>query len=71
MKATEEGKLFGSVSVGTIVDAFKKAGFDDIQKSEINISEGPMRQVGEYEIELILHTDVAVKVKVNVVAIKE
>ncbi len=71
VKATEEGKLFGSVSVGVITEALKKAGFDDVKKSEVSIPEGPIRQVGEYDIDLILHTDVVVKIKANIVASEE
>ena len=71
VKATEEGKLFGSVSTGVIVEALKKDGFDDVKKSEINIPGGQMRQIGEYDVDLMLHTDVTVKIKVNIVAAEE
>lgn len=67
VKATEEGKLFGSVSTSTIASALKDAGFD-VKRSEITMPQGAIRQIGEYEITLLLHSDVTVKVKVNVVA---
>lgn len=69
-KATEEGKLFGSITGSTIASALKDLGFD-VKKSEISMPQGAIRQAGEYEIILLLHTDVTVKVKVNVVAEKE
>ncbi len=49
--AGEEGKLFGSVAAHDIVEAFKEQGHD-IAKSEVRLPEGPLRQVGEYELEL-------------------
>ncbi len=67
VKATEEGKLFGSVSTSVIAHALKEAGFD-VKRSEIMLPQGAIRQVGECEITLLLHSDVTVKVKVNVVA---
>ena len=70
VKATEEGKLFGSVSTSTIAHALKNAGFD-VKRSEITLPQGAIRQVGEYEITLLLHSDVTVKIKVNVVAAAE
>ena len=69
MKATEEGKLFGSVSTSMISHSLKDAGFD-VKRSEVSMPQGPIRKVGEYEIILLLHTDVTTKIKVNVVAIK-
>ena len=68
MKATEEGKLFGSVNTSTIANALKEAGFD-VKRSEVSMPQGPIRQVSENEITLLLHTDVTVKIKVNVVPI--
>ena len=67
MKASEEGSLFGSVSTREIVQAFKASG-EEIDKSEIILPEGPIHQLGEFEINLQLHTDVNVPIKINVVA---
>lgn len=66
-KAGDEGKLFGSIGVRDIADAITAAG-TDVEKSEVRLPEGPLRVVGEYDIELQLHTDVTVEVKVAVVA---
>ena len=54
----EEGKLFGSVGVRELEEAIAAAG-GDINKSEINLPEGPIRFVGEYAIECQLHVDVS------------
>ncbi|WP_336367202.1 50S ribosomal protein L9 [Marinobacter sp. C2H3] len=66
-KAGEEGKLFGSIGVRDIADAVT-AGGTDVEKSEVRLPEGPIRSTGEYEIELQLHTDVTVTIKLAVVA---
>jgi large subunit ribosomal protein L9 len=66
-KAGEEGKLFGSIGVRDIADAIT-AGGTEVEKSEVRLPEGPIRVTGEYEIELQLHSDVEVSVKLAVVA---
>lgn len=66
-KAGDEGKLFGSVGTIDIAEAFTKAG-TPVAKHEVRLPEGPMRNIGEYEIELQLHADVVVPVKINIVA---
>lgn len=65
--AGDEGKLFGSVSVADIADALSNAGIE-VKKSEVSLPEGPIRNIGEYDIDIHLHTDVTQVVKVNVVA---
>lgn len=66
-KAGEEGKLFGSIGVRDIADAITAAG-TEVEKSEVRLPEGPLRLVGEYEIELQLHSDVSVNINLAVVA---
>ena len=65
--AGEEGKLFGSVGVAEIAEALTAAGVE-VEKREVSLPEGPIRQVGEYEIDIHLHSDVTETVKVNVIA---
>ncbi len=55
--AGDEGKLFGSVGIRELEDALVAAG-SDINKSEINMPDGPIRFVGEFSIECQLHVDV-------------
>jgi len=55
--AGDEGKLFGSVGIRELEDALATAG-SDINKSEINMPDGPIRFVGEFSIECQLHVDV-------------
>lgn len=65
--ASEEGKLFGSVTVAEVAKAVTDAGVE-ISKAEVSMPEGPIHMVGEYEIAIYLHSDVAQPVKVVVVA---
>jgi large subunit ribosomal protein L9 len=66
MKAGDEGKLYGSVGTHDIAEALEAQGAE-IAKSEIRMPAGPIRLVGEYEIDVHLHTDVNVAIKVVVV----
>ncbi len=59
------GKLFGSVGTPDIAEACKALGFD-VVRSEIRLANGPLRLVGEHQIELHFHTDVNVSVTVVV-----
>lgn len=65
--AAHEGKLFGSVGPRDIAEAFTKSGHE-LHKSEVVMGEGPIRNVGEYEVHVKLHADVETTVKVVVVA---
>lgn len=62
-KAGDEGKLFGSVGTKDVADAISAAGHA-IEKREVRMPEGAIRQVGTYDISLQLHSDVVVTVKV-------
>lgn len=66
-KAGEEGKLFGSIGTRDIADAITKAGIE-VAKSDIHLPMGALRQVGEYDIEVELHSDVETIIKISVVA---
>lgn len=67
-KAGNEGRLYGSVGSADIVEAAAKGGID-IKRSQVRMDE-LIRQVGEYEVKIRLHTDVQGTVKVNVVPAK-
>ena len=66
-KAGEEGKLFGSVGTSDIADAINAAGVE-VERNEIRLPEGAFRQTGEYDVDLHLHTDVNVTVKLVIEA---
>lgn len=65
--ASPEGKLFGSVGPRDIADAFTNAGAA-LDKSEVVMSDGPIRHIGEFEVQLHLHADIDTRVKVIVVS---
>ena len=60
-----EGKLFGSITATDIADALNAAGAD-IDRNEVRLPTGPLRNTGEYNIDIQLHADVVEVVKVNV-----
>ncbi len=66
-KAGDEGKLFGSIGTRDIADAITEAGVD-IAKSEVRLPLGAIRETGEFEIAIHLHTDVDTSIKVVVIA---
>jgi large subunit ribosomal protein L9 len=66
-KAGGEGKLFGSVGTSDIAEATTKAGFD-VERSEVRLPHGPIRQAGEHLVQIHLHTDVTVELPVTIVA---
>jgi large subunit ribosomal protein L9 len=66
-QAGDEGKLFGSVGTNDIADAVTAAGVE-VTRAEVRMPEGAIREVGEFEFAIHLHTDVDATVKVTVVA---
>ncbi len=65
-KVSEEGKLFGSVSTLDITEAMQAAGHD-LQKSEIHLGAGPLKDVGDHEIAVTLHPEIDIKITVSIV----
>ena len=66
-KAGEEGKLFGSIGTRDIAEAITKAGVET-QKSQVHLPMRVLRQAGEYEIEIELHSDLDAVIKINIVS---
>ena len=67
VKSAEEGRLYGSIGVSELVRAADAAGVA-LEKSEIRLPNGPLRQLGEHEVSVQLHSDVIAMLKVNIVA---
>lgn len=65
--AGDEGKLFGSIGTTDIANAVTAAGVE-IDKSEVKLPEGTLREVGEYDIDLQLHSDVIQSIKLVIAA---
>ena len=64
-QAGSEGKLFGSIGTVDIAEALGKMGVE-VERSEVRLTDGPLRVVGEHQVELHLHADVNVNVTVVV-----
>jgi len=69
-KSGTEGKLFGSIGNADIASALTEAGAA-IEKRVVRLPDGPIRQAGEYEIVLHLHTDVDATAKVTIIGEEE
>jgi len=65
-RASDEGKLYGSIGVAEIAQAVIDAAGVEICNSEVHMPEGPIRQTGEYEFMVELHTDIETMIKVNI-----
>ncbi len=65
--AGDEGKLFGSVGTRDIAEAITAAGVE-LDKSEVRLPEGVIRETGEYEIMVQVHSEVTATIAVAVVA---
>ena len=65
--ASTEGKLYGSIGPREIAEALTKIGHK-VEKSEVVMGEGPLRNIGEYDVLVHLHADIETTVKVIVVA---
>ena len=65
-KAGVDGRLFGSVTNYDIVEALEKQGHE-VERSQVRMPQGPLKQVGEVPIQIVLHTDVTVTITVAVI----
>lgn len=65
-QATEEGKLYGSIGVAEICEGLAAKSVE-IDKREVMLPEGPIHSIGEYKIDIQLHSEVVAKLQVEVV----
>ena len=64
-KAGVDGKLFGSVTNADISEALRAQDFD-VPKAAIRMPQGPLKNVGDHQIKVALHTDIVVTITVSV-----
>jgi large subunit ribosomal protein L9 len=64
-KAGPDGRLFGSVTNYDIVEALQKQGHE-VERANIRMPQGPLKQVGDFPLEVALHTDVTASIIVSV-----
>jgi large subunit ribosomal protein L9 len=65
-KAGVDGRLFGSITNYDIADALGKQGFE-VNKAQIRMPQGPLKQVGEHPITVALHSDVTANITVTII----
>jgi len=68
--AGSEGKLFGSIGTIDIAEACAALGVP-VERSEVRMPDGPLRMLGEHEVELHLHADVNVPITVIVESVDQ
>lgn len=66
-KSGDEGRLYGSIGTRDIAEAVTAQGIA-VEKGEVRLPNGAIRQVGDYEIGIQLHGDVTAVLKLAVVA---
>jgi large subunit ribosomal protein L9 len=66
-RASEEGKLFGSVAITDIIEAVTAAG-KALDKVEVNLPEGAIKVIGEHDVDVSLHPEVSLTLKISVTA---
>ena len=66
-KAGDEGKLFGSIGTRDIADAISAVGVE-VAKSEVRLPLGTIRETGEFDVAIAVHSDVSTTIKVIVIA---
>lgn len=67
--ASDEGKLYGSIGVNEVKDALV-AKEVEINKREIVMPEGPIHSIGDYVVEIHVHSDVVAKLQIQIVSSK-
>jgi large subunit ribosomal protein L9 len=66
-KAGVDGRLFGSVGSADIAEALAAQG-TAIEKSAVRMPLGPIKQLGESQVEIAMHSDVVANITVTIVA---
>ncbi len=65
-KAGVDGRLFGSVTNADVVEALKAQGFT-VEKADVRMPSGPLKQVGDHPLVIALHSDAVANVTVTVI----
>lgn len=69
-KAGVDGRLFGSVTTSDIAKAITESGVE-VARSTVRLPDGPLKAVGEYDVEIALHSDAVAVVKIVVAPTSE
>ena len=68
-QASDEGKLYGSVGASDIQDALLARSIE-VTKREIVMPEGPLHSIGQYTVEIHVHSDVIANLQVEIISAK-
>lgn len=63
-KTSGENKLFGSIGTVDIIEAIDAMGGETLEKKELRLPEGNIRELGEFDIDVHLHADIDATIKV-------
>lgn len=63
---TEEGTLYGSIGTIDIANAAIEKGVE-LERSSINMPDGPIKMIGSHEVELLFHPEIQVMITVEVI----
>ena len=66
--AQESGALFGSVGISEILESIHEKGHDFVKRSSIILSTGPIKEVGEFEVNVELHPEIVKSISIEVKA---
>ncbi|MBX3647715.1 MAG: 50S ribosomal protein L9 [Rhodocyclaceae bacterium] len=64
-KAGVDGRLFGSVTNFDIAEALKEQGIE-VERADIRMPEGPLKLIGDAQVQIVLHSDVVAGISVSV-----
>jgi large subunit ribosomal protein L9 len=64
-KAGVDGRLFGSVTNHDVSAELNKQGYS-VAKAQVRMPNGPLKLVGDYTVQVNLHTDVTIDLSVSV-----
>jgi large subunit ribosomal protein L9 len=65
-KAGEDGKLYGSVSASDIAEILQEQGIA-VGRAEVSLPQGPIKEIGEMGLDILLHPDVRAQLLIKVV----
>ncbi|MEZ5615796.1 MAG: 50S ribosomal protein L9 [Rhodocyclaceae bacterium] len=64
-KAGVDGRLFGSVTNFDIADALKAQGIE-VEKADIRMPQGPLKTIGDAQVQIALHSEVVANITASV-----
>ena len=68
-RAGPDGRLFGSVTNYDVVEALKAQGHE-IERAQVRMPQGALKQVGDFPLQIALHGDVVVTITISVLGEK-